>query len=445
MARVLWLSLSISLSLALAACKKDRPEDSILLLTIDTLRADHLHTYGYFRKTSPRIDAFGEEALLFEHAITPMATTLPAHLSMMTSTRPLRHGVVRNGLRFEPDAHLTSLAMMLSRAGYTTAAFVSAAPVSKGSGINAGFTDFDEPDGTNRRAEETVSDALAWFEAHAKDDQPFFVWIHLFDPHDPYDPPGEYAKAFTKSEAEERFVVSTGARPIHRLGKHEYDVLDINNRYDGEILYADAQVGRLFDRLGELGTYDDTTIVLAADHGEGLWQHNWHDHGRIYNEQIFVPLIVKPPESEDLEPRRISALASTLDIVPTLDGMLDLPLTDAERAQLEGVDLLQDRRAFVFSQRVEVHRRGWERGDKFALSTPEWKLFALSDGDDQLFDVVDDPHELENVIDAHPNVAVSMKRQVNSILAGYLAKNAAPRKRVDHALIEKLRALGYLE
>lgn len=445
---------SAVLPLALVAvfgCKAEEAESSVLLVTIDTLRADHLKTYGYFRDTSPRIDAFAAEAILFENAFTPMATTLPAHVSMMTSTRPMRHGVVRNGLQFEPEVDLRTIAQMLGARGYRTAAFVSAAPVAKGTGIEVGFSHFDDPKRNTRLAEKTTDRVLAWFEERASDgkakETPFFVWVHYWDPHAPYTPPKAYRGKFEKTDSLESFVRGTGTKLEHELGKKTFDVLDINNRYDAEIAYTDAEIGRLFDGLRKVGVYDAATVVLTADHGEGLWQHDWHDHGQIWNEQLMVPLVVKPPKQKDMAPRRVRSIASTMDVVTTIDALLDLPLTEEDRKQFEGVDLLgsEEPRSFVFSERVNVHRRGWEEGDKYALTTLRWKYFALTEGDDQLFDMTKDRLELHDVIEQNPKVATSMKRQVGSIIASYVERRAAPRKTVDGELVEKLRALGYMQ
>lgn len=439
------------LFLAAYGCKAKEAENSILLITIDTLRADHLKTYGYFRDTSPHIDAFAAENVLFENTVTPMATTLPAHVSMMTSTRPMRHGVVRNGLRFEPEVDLRTIAQMLGARGYRTAAFVSAAPVSKGTGIEVGFSHFDDPKRNTRRAEKTTDRVLAWFEERASEgkakETPFFVWVHYWDPHGPYTPPKAYRSRFEKTDALESFVRGTGTKLEHEVGKVTFDVLDINNRYDAEIAYTDAEIGRLFEGLRKVGVYDEATVVLTADHGEGLWQHDWHDHGRIWNEQLFVPLVVKAPKSRDMEPRRVESIASTLDVMTTVDGLLELPLTDDDRKQFEGVDLFgkAEPRTSVFSERVNVHRRGWEEGDKYALTTLRWKYFALTEGEDQLFDMTKDRLELHDVIEENPRVATSMKRQVGSIIASYVERRAAPRKTVDSELVEKLRALGYMQ
>lgn len=422
-----------------------RKKRSVLLITIDTLRADHLPTYGYFRDTAPRLDAFAKEAIVFEHAATPMATTLPAHTSIMTGTPPRRHEIVRNGLVFESEPGLRTVAEAFEEAGYQTAAVVSASPVADGTGISVGFQHYDDPDDGPRLGAITADLAMTQFERF--DDDPFFMWVHFWDPHDPYEPPEPYDTKFDKKDGIEDFVKKTGTKLEYRVGNIRFDVLEINNLYDGEIAYMDEHLGRFLDAVRRTGRYDETTIVICADHGEGLWQHDWHDHGRIFNEEIFVPLIIKPPKSLGLAAARNARMATTIDIFPTLGRLLDLPFDDAMYRQFEGIDLFDGRvvRPYVLSERVHRHREGWEPGDKLAITGLDYKLFRLSEGPDQLFDLVEDPYELKDVAAERPEVQTKMSRYYNGTLANYAAAQKKVRKDVSPDLVEKLRTLGYVQ
>ena len=184
---------------------EDAPLPNIILVSIDTLRADHLGCYGYFRETSPNIDAFAAEAVLFERAYSAMATTLPSHLTMLIGMHPIEHGVVANiddgGVAFTSGPGLRSVAEVARDNGYATAGFVSATPLKRISGIHVGFETFDEPQGATRDAKTVTDAALSWLGQHY--DEPFFLFVHYYDPHVPYAPPSPYREMFqTDNELE---------------------------------------------------------------------------------------------------------------------------------------------------------------------------------------------------------------------------------------------------
>ena len=195
--------IALACALALCACGREAPAPNLVFVTLDTTRADHLGLYGYFRDTSPALDAFGSQAIVFERFIVPMATTLPTHASLFTATQPLEHGVLANstqgGSRFVPSTHLRSLAEVAGAAGWRTAGFVSSAVLKRGSGIETGFDAFDEPEGEQRNAEATTRTALAWLESTPRG--PFLLWVHYFDAHWPYAPPPAYARCSERPRA----------------------------------------------------------------------------------------------------------------------------------------------------------------------------------------------------------------------------------------------------
>lgn len=447
--RILWASKCLAcacLGFAAVSCDRLGTADppSIVLITIDTLRADHLSTYGYFRETSPVLDEFAREAMTLENALTTMATTLPAHVSLMTSTRTTTHGLKGNFHRLaaeqDDDKKLRTVAEMLSDLGYQTAAFVSAAPVRAKTGLQRGFQTFDQPVEKERRADVTTDKVVNWLETGSA--RPFFLWVHFFDPHRPRQPPSPFDEAFATDESLVEFLRQRAvAKATHLFVQEE------NNAYDGEILFTDSQIGRIFSALRARGEWHETAVVVTADHGEGLGQHGWMDHGRIFNEQLRVPLIIKFPQGKGPRDVRVSSVVSLIDIVPTLFAAIELPIPDVDREQLEGIDLLggEDGRLGVLSE--QTHRDTMnEPGQRFSLTNENWKYFHRTQADDELYDMVEDSIETKNVLASHPEIAERMRQEILTILADSKAGSRGRTEvELDEEVIEQLRALGYLE
>ncbi len=437
---------------------------NILLITMDTLRADHLGCYGYFRDTSPNLDAFAKEAIVFDRAVSPMATTFPTHVSIMTGVHPLEHGYTSNtrllDASFVSSPELRTVAEVLKEHGYATAAFVSAAPVRDATGLDAGFDHYSQPQKNDwkahgiRRAGETNEAVYAWLAGRADREQPFFAWVHYFDPHWPYDPPPPYDGMFTTdggllSWLKERRIAGTFAKWAPR------DAADIHNAYDGEIRYMDDRMGELFDRLRRGGWWDRTIVVVTADHGEALGQHGWHAHGRIHGEQINAPLLIRLPWDHPGQPGRVDIRMSLIDVFPTVFGLVGPPLEGLMARQATGGDVFGDRlaRPAVFSQRAD--REGdWEPGLKFALTTRRWRYFHLTEGEDQLFDLTRDPHEFTDVIGQFPDIAERLRREILQRIETYRARGRARRvetgrgdrrPRPDASMKRDLEALGYID
>ncbi len=294
-------ALAVVASLALwryASRPNTRP--NILLITYDTLRADHSSAYGYARPTMPALERLAADGIRFEHAYAAIPATAPSHATMFTSLLPRLHGLWRNGVVL-PARH-TTLAEILREQGYRTSAIVSSLVVDRNSGLNQGFAHFDD-DFTNargsypkdfyrgsrvkvaadRRADEAKQRALAWLANQGDLDsggssQPFFLWIHVFDPHTPYDPPDDARVALRPSG--------------RRLDDLRRTILD----YDAEIRFADAEVGEIFERLRSADLFEDMLTIVTADHGEGLMTHSEMYHGlNLYEENVRVPLVVHWP------------------------------------------------------------------------------------------------------------------------------------------------------
>ena len=416
----------------------------IIVITVDTLRADHIGTYGYFRETMPFLTLLAEEAVLFEKAWAPIATTLPAHVSLWTSQYPVQTGVVMNGSKFRPpmDGSVSLFYEMLAQLGYQTAGFVSASPVKAKTGISFGMEFYDQPEKNQHPANVTTDRALEWLESTAT--SPFFLWVHYFDPHAEYDPPEPYRSKFD-SQDDMREFLETKSIP----NGVDRDLINANNLYDGEIAFVDSQVHRLVEALKEKGWYDEATIVLTADHGEGLGQHGLMGHGHVYNETLRVPLVIKFPDSAQLNGRTIADHVSLIDVVPTLVSTLSLPLTQQQLDQLEGVNALDPShdREYIFAHRTfRERKRKWGRGQKFVLIWGNWKYHHSTHAEDELYDLGLDPIETQNRIQEQPRVVRQLKDKLFELIAQYSDDPNTMEVLEDTSpeTLRELRALGYI-
>ena len=440
-----------------------RPD--ILLITIDTLRADHTSAYGYARPTTPRLEEVARDGMRFATAYAPMPTTLPSHASLMTGLLPRELALLKNGITFTHPA--PTLAETLSAAGWRTAAFVSSFVLDRSFGLARGFATYDDhfvagtckgygqewegfklAAGFCRRGTATREQAERWLEengylggAAVPSDTaggtppPFFLWVHLFDPHDPYEPPA----------AEAALLPPPGKSPTE-LQKQIA-------AYDGEIRYADDQVGRLLDRLKAAGRLDDTLVIVVSDHGEGLMDHGWMHHGAmLYEEAVRIPFLVRWPARLP-RGRVVDAPVQLADVVPTLHDLLGLappalPLDGASlRGALDGSAPLDPQRP-IFVQR-RIYDRELElglplRGEKFGVRMGSWKYIeAKVDKSYELFDLGTDPGELRNVIRGQTAQAKPLiealrswtSRPVTAPSPGTVSEDAAKR----------LEALGYVQ
>jgi arylsulfatase A-like enzyme/Tfp pilus assembly protein PilF len=423
--------------LALAACLGTRarggpPErlPDVVLVTIDTLRADHLGCYGYKQAQTANLDAFAASADRFAHAYTPVPITLPAHTVILTGSYPMATGMHDfSGNRLPADA--TTLATLLHQSGYRTAAFVSAAVLDSRFGLNAGFDtyydhfDFSRLDETNldlmeRRGDQTTDAALAWLrdqsgEASTGAAKPLFLWLHLYDPHYPYTPPEPYATQYRD-------------RP-----------------YDGEIAFADAQVGRLFSFLKDKGIFENSVLVVTGDHGEGLGEHGEKTHGFfIYNSTLHVPLIIKVP---GVSARVIEGNASLIDIAPTVLEALRIavPATVQGRSRLGEMqsrpsgDPARELYAETFLPLLHFH---WSN----LRSIQEQGLKYIDAPRPELYDTRADPGELNNLATSRPAVAHELHARLVSLIGQDSPGSGAPAQAVptDPILLARLRSLGYV-
>ncbi|HEY8515790.1 MAG TPA: sulfatase [Candidatus Binatia bacterium] len=432
----------------------------MLVITLDTTRADHTSAYGYDRPTTPRLEEMARDGVRFDVAYAPMATTLPSHTTMFTGLLPRTHGTLKNGLVV--DQKLPLLAEILRNDGYRTAAFLSSFAVASRFGLARGFEVYDENfrdgeckwdvhrwEGHNiqgdfcRRGDLTRVRAETWLRENgylareSSPEKPFFVWVHLFDPHNPYDPPPEHAKLFPP-----RGNPPTGLdREIAA--------------YDAEIHFADEQVGKLLDTLAQAGKLDDTLVIVAGDHGEGLMDHGWMLHGlQIYEESVRIPFIMRWPAK--LPRGKVVAEPIELtDMTPTILEVTGGSLPASAR-QPEGKSLIAaatGKEKLDPERRVHLQRRFYAsraergvpvRGDKHAVRVGRWKYIAAPEEKTfELFDLVSDPREKRNLSEEKP----AERERLAAALDDWLrtpATKMQPR-RVSEEDAKRLEALGYVQ
>lgn len=433
---------------------------SILLVTIDTARADHFSSYGYQHPTTPFIDGLAREGVLFEAAYTPTPTTAPSHASLFTASYPSEHGVLKNGHVLGADRPV--LAEILQRAGYRTGAIVSSYVLAKHFGLGRGFADYDDDftasrssvvvgqwEGRrnvghfDRRADETTDRAIAWLRSNAGAG-PFFLWVHYFDPHQPYDPP----------PAQRRLMHDASNAPTPgQPAAHDAPEDGTRERtlaYDAEIRFVDDQVARLVGYLdGSLGR-EKTLVVVATDHGEGLMQRGWMAHGvHLHEELVRAALIMRWPPHLPAG-RRVSAPVGLVDIAPTVLALLGLgPLpTQAGTLSLalrpDG-DVPADRPLF-FQRRpyAAPEYRGWDvRDAMLGIRRGRWKYIETG-GASELFDLTADPGETRNVREEHEATANTLAAELRA-WRERVDSHPRPPQQISPEDKARLRALGYVE
>jgi arylsulfatase A-like enzyme/tetratricopeptide (TPR) repeat protein len=402
---------------ALAGCRAREvgpyTSASVVLVSIDTLRADRLALYGYDKGSTPALDALGRESVVFEQAYSHCPLTLPAHASMLTGLLPPRHGVRDNsGFSLDP-AHRT-LAARFRAAGLSTGAAVSAYVLRAATGIAQGFDAFDDAleveagsdslSDQQRDGGAAVESLSRWVDAQGA--RRFFAFLHLYEPHAPYAPP----------ERHSRFA----------------------NPYDGEVAYADELVGRFVAHLRSRGLLERLVLLVTSDHGEGLLDHGEQEHGIfLYREALRVPLLVRLPAAARAG-SRVAAPVGQADVAATLLDLVGLPA-----GGMDGVSL---RRALatgtheprpVYSETLfPRYHFGWS--ELFAATDARWRFIRAPRS--ELFDAASDPGEKSNLAPQRPSVVASM----NAFLDRHVAAGATPPGAVSPQVRRRLEALGYL-
>jgi len=444
--------LSILSGLSLWSCGQQQNPRNLVLITIDTLRADHLTPYGSKRNTSPFLEKLARESFLFEDAVSQCGTTPQSLSSIMTGLYPYTDDIITgNGpFNFLKRSSIT-LAQILKENGYIThgiTSHIQAAPVT---GINLGFGTFDavdvSPKNKNysaRSAEEITDLALQWLKDNANKEKPFFLWLHYVDPHYPYAPPKEYKGYFAdeepSAEGETRFYRfderESSAFPL-TAGKLQRMTLN----YDREILYTDRSLEFLFKK--ELnGLLKDTLVIFSADHGEALGNHDMITHNDVYQAILHVPLFIRFPGKRP--PRaRIGAPVMLVDLFPTIFEMLNIP----SDLPIRGESLVPLMSGGTKKKGVERRVRLAEYPDRQALISDDGIKLIIRGESRQLYDLKRDPYEssdlsrnMQDVQDMLVEKYAGLKKE--SRVFERPEKEVLPK--VTPEMIEQLKSLGYV-
>jgi arylsulfatase A-like enzyme/predicted Zn-dependent protease len=394
---------------------------NLVVITVDTLRADRLGAYGFADIRTPAIDSLAANGVLFENCITPAPLTLPAHTSLFTGTYPLHHGVRDNG-GFVVPSQATTLAELFHKRGYATAAFVGAFVLDSRWGLDQGFSkygdDFDlrqenvvSLGDIERPGNEVMDSALDWLSR--REPRPFFLWIHLFDPHSPYDPPPPFRDLYP-------------GRP-----------------YLGEIAFADSEIGRLLGYLDREKLRKTTAIVFAGDHGESFGEHEETGHGFfIYQPTLQVPLIVSAPSARSA---RRSETVSLVDVFPTVVELAGLaPVSDVQGRTL--TPLLSGR---AEPDRPPVYSETWfprmHYGWSPLQSIQDGRSKLIVSSDPELYDLSTDPSERSNLVEANRALYLDAKRREQVWVERWSRGAISNQPRTeDPETVAKLASLGYI-
>lgn len=407
--------------------KRGVSKPNVILFTLDTTRADHIACYGYPDVKTPNLDALASRGVLFEQAATSSPLTLPAHCSIMTGMYPTYHGVRVNG-NTALNQEQTTIAEILSAQGYRCGAFIGAFVLDGRWGLNQGFEHYDDPfdlqkykhidlGGVQRPGNEVMDAALAWLDKDKA--SPFFAWVHLYDPHAPYEPPEPYFSEYS-------------SRGLFRL-------------YDGEIAFMDEQIGRCLTWLEKNGLDKNTILILVGDHGEGLGSHGEGTHGYfIYDYAVHVPFLVVAP-FESLQGKRVAGQVRGVDVFPTL---LDLARIESP-VNVQGRSLLPA--MFRPEKKVDDYAYGESMGPSLlfgwsalhSLRTSHYKYIDAPRA--ELYDLTQDVDEQTNLLAQSPGIARKMKKELDRLMAETSRGAPTPQAaNLDKDTVERLAALGYI-
>jgi arylsulfatase A-like enzyme/Flp pilus assembly protein TadD len=391
---------------------------NVIVITIDTLRPDHLHCYGYGKIETPALDQIAQNGVLFENGVTQTPLTPPSHASIFTGLNPPTHKVRDTG-GFILSPSTPTLASLLQQNGWDTAAFISSAVLKKRFGLGHGFAVYDDQmprpgnaqefqEDAERRAGDTVDRAVQWL--NDRTDKPFFLWVHLYDPHTPYDPPSPFREKYK------------------------------DRLYDGEIAYTDREIGRLLETVNRKSPADKTIVAVLSDHGESLGEHGEYSHGVfLYDSTLRIAYLLSGPGV----PRglRVKRQARAIDFLPTILELLGSPapagiegasLTPLFHGKDAGTDISYAETLFP---KINL---GW--AELRAIRTNQWKYIRAPKP--ELYDLSRDPAELKNVLAEHPSEVRMLEAQLAA------ASHSAGSEKVetttmDERTLAQLKSLGY--
>ncbi len=419
MCRIRWMVAAGFMGLLFVGCRsgEQKPNNaSAILITVDTLRADHLACYGYRNISTPAIDRLAQDGVLFRQDIAQVPLTLPSHCSLLTGLLPAGTGV-RDQAGSTLPAATPTIAGLLKAAGLQTAAFVASSVLNAETGLNHGFDMYSgvsprsggSPggEGLERRGDQVITEALDWIRSAGR--TRFFAWIHVYDPHTPYDAPEPYRTRYA-------------AAP-----------------YDGEIAFVDSLIGQFLEALNAGGLYDNTLIALTSDHGESLGEHGESTHGFfLYDSTVRVPLIVKFPGSR-WKGRVVEEQVRGIDIAPTILEALAVgvppQMQGAALAGLAAANRQGASRPALSETHYPYYHFGWS--PLLSIRSGQYKFIRAPRP--ELYDLTQDPGEQKNIAAENPSIV----RELESQLRGSEVP-PKPKNNVDPATVAKLKSLGYI-
>lgn len=493
MTAALPMGLLVLAGAVLFACAPDSEKESqsftpynVILISLDTLRADHLGCYGYERETSPNLDAFAKQAVFFENSICHAPSTLPSHVSIFTSSIPSHHKMSHTLGTKLTDATPT-MASILKAKGYDTISFNNGGQLDAAYGVDVGFDRYTTLTGKEDLMEikffTMVNKAREWITTERKGDKPFFLFLHTYETHISYLPFTKYLKEFedeypgslpievldgaaedlhrkvherkdrTRTSDDGSIVIQGDrfyrtanidvifAMLIENINAGRIDITDgdlqhIVNAYDASIRSVDDAFGGLIQYLKEAGLYDNTLIVVTSDHGEEFNERgNIAVHGStLFEELIHVPLIIKLPEDR-YAGKTVKHLAAGIDLLPTMTDVLGIePLDTFEgRSLIPLIDTVEDKPHLILTEIIER-----DKSITTAVRTPRWKLFR-----DKLYDIENDPMETTDLSDKYPEVKRSLEKYREEMLQKEYHQWEYGEADVDPELERQLKELGY--
>jgi len=434
---------ALFLLVTVMGCGRQKPQN-VILIVVDTLRADHLSLYGYAKPTSPQLQKWAARELVFNRAFAPSPWTLPTFGSVLTGLWPAQHSAgarVGDGSRKWRRASLsptvTTLPEVLHQNGFVTGAIVNNAFLREHFGAARGFDFYDYE--KERPAGAVVDLAQSWLSKNGQNR--FFMMVHMIDPHLPYVPPEGFKGRFGEVSAEA--IEPRGRKNVvNRLSElTAADRASLGARYDEEIAFVDQELGRLFSYLEEQGLWDHTLVILTSDHGEELFDHGGFEHGHsMFQEVLGVPLVFWGP---GVPVGRMDMPVSLVDLTPTIYEAMGVKVDD----ELSGVSLWDALQTGGRPERREILAQNtlWGREHKAIISWPYKLILDPRSGRLQLYDLVADPLEKQDLAEEKLAVAQGLESRLLERLAGLEARPTDPADVLSAELEEELRALGYLD
>jgi len=448
------LSAALSSSLWISGCDKSRRRKApnVILISIDTTRSDHCSACGYRRDTTPNLRPFAKQGTSFTTAYSPSATTGPSHATMLTALYPMEHRVLKNGLKLSQE--YPTIAHYLKAQGYQTAAVVSSFVLDSKFGYAQGFSFFDdhiEPaassitketwkghkvkGGYDQRANYTTRKAIAWLKKQRDPSHPFFLFLHYWDPHSPYNPPEPFSSQFAQAKRWDGL----------------YRVIAL---YDAEIAFTDYEIGKLLTALKQMKLEKDTLLVITSDHGEGLMQRGHMGHGiHLYEEAVRVPLIFHWPNHIP-QGRTITAPVGLISLAPTILDLIGINPGAGPFQRQSLAAAIRGQTSLDPTQPVYLYRshyegtqvkQFWIEGEKFGVRIGKWKYIeGKEENTKELFDLTADPTEHKNLYAAAPKLTAKLASLLEEWRQAHIKTDAPPDK-ISEEDLAPLKTLGYVE